>query len=165
MWQQSLRVYLQIKHPYEVGALRIIFDKTQHPGVLQVPWGGAVRQSHEQLCHRRGHRLKHTHKTLIFWKHPMEFFFSFLNSSWHVNNTFCGQVLLPSLNFLAHMQAISYEAKFGWKACLHALETNAAAALWSQQQHLFLTPEEETLQPPFPVDNSLLWWPHVSKSF
>lgn len=52
-----MRAYLQIKHPYEVGALRIVFDEAHHSGVLQAPRGWTVRQSHEQLCHCRGHGL------------------------------------------------------------------------------------------------------------
>lgn len=50
-------IYLYIEHSYEVGALRVVFDEADHSGVLQAPHGGAMRQSHEQLCHCSGHRL------------------------------------------------------------------------------------------------------------
>lgn len=46
---------LQIKHPYEVGALRVVFDEAHHSSVLQAPRGGTVRQSHEQLCYCSDH--------------------------------------------------------------------------------------------------------------
>lgn len=51
------RGYLHIKHPDEVGALQVVFDEARHAGVLQAPHGRAVRQSHEELCHRGGHGL------------------------------------------------------------------------------------------------------------
>lgn len=53
-----LRGYLQIKHPYEVGALRVVFDEADDSGVLQAPCGWTVRQSHVQLCYCSGHGLK-----------------------------------------------------------------------------------------------------------
>lgn len=53
--------YLQIKHPYEVGALRIVFDEANHPSVLQAPCERTVRQSHKELSHGGGHRLR-THR-------------------------------------------------------------------------------------------------------
>lgn len=46
---------LQIKHPYEVGALEVVFDEAHHSGVLQAPRGGAVRQRHKQLGYCSGH--------------------------------------------------------------------------------------------------------------
>lgn len=46
---------LQIKHPYEVGALRVVFDKADHSSVLQAPHGRTVRQSHKQLRYCSGH--------------------------------------------------------------------------------------------------------------
>lgn len=46
---------LQIKHPYEVGALRVVFDEADDPGVLQAPHRRAVRQSHVQLGDCGGH--------------------------------------------------------------------------------------------------------------
>lgn len=51
------RSYLQIEHPYEVGALKVVLDKAHHSGVLQAPHGRTVRQSHKQLCHCGGHGL------------------------------------------------------------------------------------------------------------
>lgn len=51
------RSYLQIEHPYEVGALKVVLDKTHHAGVLRAPHGGTVRQGHKQLCHGGGHGL------------------------------------------------------------------------------------------------------------
>lgn len=46
---------LQIKHPYEIGALRVVFDEADHSSVLQAPCGWTVRQSHEQLCYCSAH--------------------------------------------------------------------------------------------------------------
>lgn len=58
---RCLRAYLQIKHPYEVGALKVVFDEAEHPGLLHAPNVWAVRQSHEQLCHRSRHGLRADH--------------------------------------------------------------------------------------------------------
>lgn len=57
-YTHCLRGYLQIKHPYEVGALRVVFDEADDSGVLQAPCGWTVRQSHVQLCYCSGHGLK-----------------------------------------------------------------------------------------------------------
>lgn len=110
LWQQSLRGYLQIKHPYEVGALRVVFDEAHHPGVLQAPRGGTVRQSHVQLGHRRGHRLQRTrkHTTHVFRKRTTQHFF--YNSSRHVNKGLCGQSLLPPLPTELYILSSSHAA-------------------------------------------------------
>lgn len=51
----NLPPHLQIKHPYEVGALRVVFDEAHHSCVLQAPRGRTVRQSHVQLGYCSGH--------------------------------------------------------------------------------------------------------------
>lgn len=57
MWKLQ---YHNVIEADEVGALRIVLYKAEHACMLQIPVGGAVWQSHEQLHHCRTQRLDNT---------------------------------------------------------------------------------------------------------
>lgn len=110
-----------------------------------------MRQRHEQLGHRRGHRLKRTHththngrlqKTRRVSQVKLRCKHSVLRSGVYF--------LLCFQSCEAHMSVAELMVNSGEKR-LHVSWKQTP-----QQRHLFPPPEEETLQLPFPVDSSLL---------